>query len=586
MTTVPLLGGSLADLKPDLAAEWHPTLNSPLTPADVLPGSSARVWWVCAGCAYEWATTVNSRARRGSGCRKCWHVRRGILRSTPSPGRSFADLHPEVAAEWHPTRNADVLPSDVKPASNKKVWWQCREGHEWFVAPCDRRRGEQCPECSKKAAALRRATPKPGASLADLYPEYAAEWHPTLNAPVTPAEVNPGSKTRRWWKCHTCEKTWRTDPDHRTRRGDGCPKCSGERGSKTRSTPKPGESLAEKDPVLAAEWHPTLNLPLTPFDVRPRGGASVWWQCRVGHVWKAKVAPRAVGIGCPHCSIIGVSEREVRLAYELAAVGLPVQHNHPRIPVDGRRPVKADIVMSGLHLIVEYDGSYYHTSKTREDRNQTMALEAAGWTVLRVREEPLKSLGGNEVFVSSTDSIKSVTNKVLQQLVRMGINPGRRRDYLQDPRLWAEQEANGALQRYRAKSLATEHPELARQFDVEANGGILPEAVHPGSMNKYWWTCDECGYKWEASVNQRLAPRGCKPCGVRRRANQRSKPEPGKSFADLFPVEAKQWHPTTQRSTDSRPGTACKQQACLVAMRPRSRMAGQGSYPQRIRAVP
>ena len=109
-------------------------------------------------------------------------------------------------------------------------------------------------------------------------------------------------------------------------------------------------------PELAAEWHPRLNLPLTPFDVRPRGKASVWWQCRIGHVWKAKVAPRAVGIGCPHCSTIGVSEREVRLAHELDAAGLPVQHDHPRIPVEGRRPVKADIVMPALHLIVEYDG--------------------------------------------------------------------------------------------------------------------------------------------------------------------------------------------------------------------------------------
>ncbi len=52
--------------------------------------------------------------------------------------------------------------------------------------------------------------------------------------------------------------------------------------------------------------------------------------------WRAKIAPRAVGIGSPECSVIGVSEREVRLAHELEAAGLPITHNHPRITVDGR----------------------------------------------------------------------------------------------------------------------------------------------------------------------------------------------------------------------------------------------------------
>ena len=93
---------------------------------------------------------------------------------------------------------------------------------------------------------------------------------------------------------------------------------------------------------------------------------------------EAKVAPRAVGIGCPDCSIICVSERETRLKFELSAAGLPVEHDHPPITVGGRRPVKADIVMPTLRLIVEYDGSYYHATKTRADRNQTAALEAAG----------------------------------------------------------------------------------------------------------------------------------------------------------------------------------------------------------------
>jgi Probable Zinc-ribbon domain/Protein of unknown function (DUF559) len=463
---------------------------------------------------------------------------------TPQPGQSFADLFPDAAREWHPTRN-DHGPTDVKGGSNKRVWWRCNEGHEWFVAPVNRRNGEKCPECSKRLSAIKRSIPKPGQSLTDLFPDIAAEWHATKNAPLTAADVNPGSKTPRWFKCGKCGRVWETQPDHRTRRGDGCPgMCRSERQSRTASKPKPGESLAEKLPALAAEWHPTLNDPLTPFDIRPRGKAFVWWRCRFGHVWRAKVAPRAVGIGCPDCSIIGVSERETRLKFELEAAGLAVDHDHPRIAVTDRRPVKADIVVPDLHLVVEYDGSYYHAGKPRGDRNQTAALESAGWTVLRVRELPLPSLGGHEVFVTSTESIKSLTCKVLRALNEIGCRAPLQSEYLADTELWAERAANSALNKYRSKSLATEHSDLARQFDVEANDGISPESVPPGTMNKYWWKCDVCGYKWRASVNQRLAPRGCKPCGVKRRAEGRSRPAPGSSFAGLFPDVAKEWHPT------------------------------------------
>jgi hypothetical protein len=67
---------------------------------------------------------------------------------------------------------------------------------------------------------------------------------------------------------------------------------------------------------LAAEWHPDLNAELTAFDVKPRSQRKVWWKCPHGHEWNAQVAPRPVGIGCPKCSTVGASEREIRLAHE------------------------------------------------------------------------------------------------------------------------------------------------------------------------------------------------------------------------------------------------------------------------------
>ena len=298
------------------------------------------------------------------------------------------------------------------------------------------------------------------------------------------------------------------------------------------------------NPDLAAEWHPTLNEPLTPFDVRPRGNASVWWRCRFGHEWKAKVAPRAVGVGCPHCSIIGVSARQVRLGFELAAAGLPVDLDHPPIAVDGRRPIKADIVIPEMRLIVEYDGSYYHASKVHADRKQTAALESAGWNVVRLREEPLPPLGGHEIFVPPTGPIKALALTVLHSLAGYGYCAAKLADYEHDPELWAEPEAQTALNKYRAKSLASERPDLASEFHPTMNNGITPDTVHPGSNTTFWWLCSICGCKWQQKVSIRARGHGCPSCSVRRVAEKRAQPVPGKSFADLYPEVAKEWHPT------------------------------------------
>jgi hypothetical protein len=305
-------------------------------------------------------------------------------------------------------------------------------------------------------------------SLADLDPEVAAEWHPTLNAALTAADVNPGSKTPRWWICSVCGHAWVTTPDKRTRRGDGCRECSP----------------------------------------------------------------------------IGTSARQVRLEHELKAAGLPVVYQYPPIAVPGRRPVRADIVIPDQRLVVEYDGVRFHADLDKRDRAQTAALTSAGWTVLRVREHPLHGLGGHEVFVSPTEPIKSVTLKVLGALDRMGYAAARLDEYRSDPHVWAEPEAEKAIHKYRKVSLSSEHPALAIEFDPDKNNGVRADQVHPRSHTKFVWTCSACANKWSSTVALRAAGHGCPRCGYQRVADKLSRPKPGESFADRFPERAIQWHPT------------------------------------------
>lgn len=63
-----------------------------------------------------------------------------------------------------------------------------------------------------------------------------------------------------------------------------------------------GKSLADVQPSLAAQWHPTLNGDLTPQDVTPSSNKRVWWVCDKRHEWEARVNNRKSGNGCGICA--------------------------------------------------------------------------------------------------------------------------------------------------------------------------------------------------------------------------------------------------------------------------------------------
>tara|TARA_Y100000310_G_scaffold72876_1_gene69028 strand:- start:3654 stop:3893 length:240 start_codon:yes stop_codon:yes gene_type:complete len=47
--------------------------------------------------------------------------------------KSLAETHPEIAAQWHLTKNEDLTPYDVTAGSGRKVWWKCSVADVDFV---------------------------------------------------------------------------------------------------------------------------------------------------------------------------------------------------------------------------------------------------------------------------------------------------------------------------------------------------------------------------------------------------------------------------------------------------------------------
>lgn len=266
-----------------LLSQWDKAKNGQLSPESVTYGSHRKVWWLCEK-GHSWQASIRSRVY-GCGCPVC--AGRMLL-----PGvNDLAALHPELAAQWHPSKNGALRPGDLLPGTRRKVWWQCEKGHEWQAAIAARAAGSGCPVCANKAVL-------PGVNdLASRYPAIAARWHETKNAPLTPRNVTPFSNRSVWWRCPLGHE-YKAPVSHRTMRGGGCPYCSGHR------VLSGFNDLATLEPAIAAQWHDALNSPLTPDMVTVGSKRKVWWRCEKGHSWQSVIYSRtgARRCGCPVCA--------------------------------------------------------------------------------------------------------------------------------------------------------------------------------------------------------------------------------------------------------------------------------------------
>lgn len=547
---------SLQAINPVLAKQWHPNKNGDLTPTDFAPKSGKKVWWACAN-GHEWPATISSRTA-GSNCPYC-------ANRLVTLGNSLFTINPSLSLEWHPTRNGTLTPKDVLPKSSKKVWWVCQKGHEWQSSIAKRSLGRGCHYCANRAVNIENC-------LATINPSLAKEWHPTKNAPLTPADVTPNSGKRVWWVCPKGHE-WATSIDKRNM-GGGCPKChphssyielkifselkhlfhdallqskvggaecdiyipslkaaievDGTYWHKNRhsqdirknnilqdhgvtlfrirepglskisthdvlieksqedievitnllriilktlpitdsalrkvtsyikesqiqndkefhtlyallQTALPGKSLAEVHPKLAKEWHPSKNGDLSPNLFTPGSGRKVWWMCQKGHEWQASILSRSQGNGCPYCSNRFVNSENClsNINPNLAKQWHPTK-NSPLTPKDVTR-------RSGKAIWWICDSGHIWKARVAE-----------------------RSGGSVCPFCSN----KAVTPE---------------------------------------RSLSALNPTLAKEWHPSRNAELFPKDVTPNSSKRAWWLCAK-GHSWQSRISHRNKGSSCPEC--------------------------------------------------------------------------
>lgn len=155
---------------------------------------------------------VNPHTFLTSGCPSC---RAAETRDTNK--RWLADILPEIASQWQPTRNGKFTPQNVLWNSKRTVWWlaDCC-GYEWeeSVLARDKYERQRCAQCRTILG-----------SLAWHDPGLAAEWSPAN--PVTAWQVRQHAKTAFLpeWICATNPAhVWQSALSGRSN-GSECPEC-------------------------------------------------------------------------------------------------------------------------------------------------------------------------------------------------------------------------------------------------------------------------------------------------------------------------------------------------------------------------
>ena len=273
----------LATTHPEVLKEWDESKNL-VSPSSVGAGSGKKAWWKC-DAGHSWEAVISTRAKKKVGCPYC---------SGKRAYKGFNDLattHPELAQQWDWENNGDLGPENISAGSEKKVFWKCDKGHSYDMSPYNRtsKKPQSCPYCSGKRI-LRGYN-----DLAATHPELVQQWDEKKNGDLTPDQVSFGMGKKVWWECDRGH-SWDSVIISRAREGTGCPVCSGQKILAGHN------DLATLYPAVSLQWCNEKNTK-SPSEVSPGSSTPVWWECDLGHQWKASPINRTrIKSGCPYCS--------------------------------------------------------------------------------------------------------------------------------------------------------------------------------------------------------------------------------------------------------------------------------------------
>lgn len=438
-------------------------LNDPYIVSDVVTGSTTRkYWWECEdGHKYKAFPSPEIEAR-GRRCPVC------AGRETLSGFNDLATTHPELAREWHPTKNGTVSPSSIRYSVRDKYWWLGDCGHEWEAAVLNRAHGNGCYQCRGRKKAENQGFLKDS-------PDLFRQLFPEDNQGIDLTRIKKFSVKRLTW-AGDCGHKWDATPSSRST-GHNCPYCAGHKvlqGFNDAATKYPelvGSFLEEENgitldqvsygsakkyrwieqcgherecsvsdkkrfgctycsrrriltgfndleeifPEIAKEWHPEKNNEILPSEIIAGTKITYWWKCSKdsSHEWVASAESRTRSdSGCPHCwATTFVSKGEQEVFDFVESLGFNPTRN--RDVLSGK---ELDVYVAEKQFAIEFNGvfwhselygkdKWYHYKKFSESRDKGIKLFTIWEDDWRTKAPLIKKMIAHQLGVSSEASI-------------------------------------------------------------------------------------------------------------------------------------------------------------------------------------
>lgn len=504
----PYRENNLAVNYPDIAKEWHPTLNGDLTPYDVLGKSAKKVWWLCK-YNHKWDAVIHSRTRdNGTGCPECasslqtsipeiiiYYYFKNIFNDTVNKyisqliiGKRNVEIDVfipqlnvaiEYDGNWHSKkRKYDESKNKILNKNNIKLF-RIRVpklpilndyGSTVFI--------DESYNGNKYNESLRKAIYLIGKYIiANFNDKVSDEQVAKLNELKT---IDIESNIHEFINI---------------------------KGAIFNEN-----SLQFKSPSIAEEWHFEKNK-TTPDQYPYASNIKVWWIGKCGYEWDDIIANRTVSnYKCPYCSGRRLC-KENSLGYKNPEIAKEWDYEkNDKTPFD-----YAEFSNETVWWICSKNNEHKWDAKISNRSNfkgcpfcssqRTFIGDSILIKFPEIASEWNYDKNGNlkpeEILPNSNKKVWWKCNKLGHEYLAIVQNRTKHGDgcpYCSGKR--ASKEYN----------LKVTHPNIAEMWDFDKNGNLTPEQVTKGSDKKVWWKCNN-GHNWQLKVvymTKREVP--CKEC--------------------------------------------------------------------------
>lgn len=494
----------------DLSNQWDYRKNE-ADPEVLTQGSSKKVWWTCdEGHSYE--MSIYQKCIRGNGCPVCSGHR-------TIPGiNDFATFYPELAKEWHPTKNGNKSPSNYSKKNGGRFWWLCKNGHEWEASIKDRANGRGCPFCNS-----RRTTSFPEQAIyfyiKKLYPETMNRYRDIFDNGMELDIFVPSIR----FAVEFDGANWHNDEEAHKKEKKKYDICKSNNITLFRVKEHTGEQW---DDVADATY--VIRRKSYEKDLSNVIRAILDSIDQESNLFTRKIFHSV------HSSIdVNIERDRNAIKAYLSKISNSLVELRPDLIQDWNYERNENVTpdMFGINSNDkvwwkchgcghEWQTTIIHRAGKRRSGCPICSRDAQGKNFTKRRIQERGSLLDNNPTLAKewhptkngnlkpTDITVNSPRKVWWVCSKCGYE-------------WEASPNNrngkgvgcpccsGRVPRDGVNDFKTMYPELVKEWNYEKNVGLKPEDYLPKSNKKVWWTCSICGNTWQASVNTRTSGHGC-----------------------------------------------------------------------------